>query len=110
MKTNPMITLTIADKESPERQITLTAEQAQKLRARVLERYAAEGSDDSKVSRRNPIWATAKSVVAQLDGANFWERELDDAEKYWSVVFLTRMLKGLKRRYANSQPAFVEIF
>jgi len=102
--------LTIADKEQPDKQITLTDEQAKKFRSVILEEYAGRGKDPSKLTRRNPIFIKARNAVASLDKANFWEREYDDEEKYWIVVWLARMLKGLRKRYANPQPAFLEVF
>jgi hypothetical protein len=84
--------------------------QAEKFRSVILGEYATEDKDPSILNRRNPLFVKADSAVKLLDKVNFWEQEYDETEKYQIVLWLTRMLNGVRKRYANPSPAYLEIF
>jgi hypothetical protein len=105
------VNLIIADKDRPDRQITLTAEGVKRFRQTLLEEYAASGADASQISRRNPLIVRPMFAVEKLNRACFdWGQELTAEEKRGSVIWMARALKKLKSRYANPNPMFVEVF
>jgi hypothetical protein len=86
-------------------------EQIANLRETLLSECEKRGVEVSTLNRRNPLFIKATAAVEALDDAGFdWGEGLDDDRKYWIVIWASRKWAGLKRRYRNNNPRFVEVF
>lgn len=105
------MSLTFQEKGNPTNRFTLTDEHVKKFRETLLGAYEREGGDLSEVNRKNEIFFRARVAVKILDDANYWgDEQLDEDEKYGRVVWLSRALRPLKRRYPNGCPAYIDVF
>jgi hypothetical protein len=105
------MSLLLAEKENPEETIALSDEQIASLRQTLLSECEKRGVEVSTLSRRDPLFIEAAAAVKTLDAAGFdWGRELDDEQKYWVVTWASRVWRGMRKRYTNQRPAYVEVF
>lgn len=102
--------LVLTDAENPERQFTITKADVKKFRSVILDEHRREAPNASKVTRQNSLFVKATWAVETLDKAGFWAEQLDAHDKYSVVVWMSRMLCGLKKKYENQRPAFIEVF
>jgi hypothetical protein len=81
------------------------------MRRILKDEFASHGNDPARLSRKNFFFIKAKEAVRILDAAGFrWPVELDAHGKYSGVVWMTRALAGLRKRYKNQCPMFIEVF
>jgi hypothetical protein len=86
-------------------------EHISEMRRILKDEYASHGNDPARLSRKHVFFLKAKEAVRILDAAGFtWPVELDEHGKYSGVVWMTRALAGLRKRYTNQCPMFVEVF
>ncbi len=97
--------------EIPGLQIEITQDSVTEFRRVMLTDYARSGGDVSKVNRKNEFFVHVDKAVSTLDEAGFWnEQSLDERAKRSHVVWLSRALRKLKKRYENDTPAYIEVF
>jgi hypothetical protein len=103
--------LTLSTPEVPGLKLEVTQDQVTEFRRVMLTDFARGGGDVSKISRKNEFYVPVDNAVSTLDAAGFWSgQSLDERLKRGHVVWLSRALRGIKKRYSRYMPVFIEVF